>query len=197
MPNDRMPAGPVAQRVAVNVRQLRKRRGLDLADVSDRMRQLGRPMAVGALSKLELGQRRVDVDDLAALAIALNTTPNRLLLSEQATDATVGLTPTVTWTGRQAWRWASGEGVAPLPPWERIPNFDRSAEWTAESRPHDPPDTTSWREIEEHKSELADFVNALWRTERETGLPRKAILGFIDSADFLRSIWSPDQAENG
>lgn len=197
MPNDRIPAGPVARRVAANVRQLRKLRGLDLSHVADRMKALGRPAAVGALSKLELGQRRVDVDDLVALAIALDTTPNRLLLTEQARDGEVGLAPTITWTERAAWQWASGQGIAPLPPWQKAPNFDRSAEWSAESRPHDPPDTTSWREVEDHRKELAEFVYALWRTERETGLSRGAILGFIESADFLRSLWIPAESDNG
>jgi hypothetical protein len=37
-------------------------------------------MSAYSISKIETTDRRIDVDDLVALAVALDTTPNRLLL---------------------------------------------------------------------------------------------------------------------
>ena len=71
---------------AVNVRQVRGERRLTLDDVRDRLTELGRPILKTGLSKIETGERRVDVDDLLALALALETTPNRLLLDASADD---------------------------------------------------------------------------------------------------------------
>jgi hypothetical protein len=44
------------------------------------MAAAGRPILPSGLSKIEQGQRAVDVDDLVALAIALQVNPNALLL---------------------------------------------------------------------------------------------------------------------
>lgn len=71
---------PYAAMVAENVRVLRKERGLGLADLSARLAELGRPLSLKVLSKMELGDRGIDVDDLVALAGALDVTPERLLM---------------------------------------------------------------------------------------------------------------------
>jgi hypothetical protein len=107
------PRGPAAQRVSKNIRALRWERGLDLADLSKRLGNLGQPIAVSGLSKLELGQRRVDVDDLVALALALDVTPNRLLLTEDASDDRVVLVGGGRCSTRSAWRW-HGAGRAEM-----------------------------------------------------------------------------------
>jgi hypothetical protein len=55
--------------------------------LSDRLAEVGRPIVPSGLSKIELGNRRVDVDDLTALAAALDTIPNDLLYEpEQAPE---------------------------------------------------------------------------------------------------------------
>ncbi len=61
------------------MRQLREGKRLSLQDLSDRLAAIGRPILPSGLSKIELGHRRVDVDDLEALAFALETVPGRLL----------------------------------------------------------------------------------------------------------------------
>jgi transcriptional regulator with XRE-family HTH domain len=43
------------------------------------MTTVGRPMLASALSKAETGERRIDVDDLDALARALAVTPHNLM----------------------------------------------------------------------------------------------------------------------
>ena len=52
---------------------------MDLAGLSARLTTVGWPIPVAALSRLENGNRRVDVDDLFALANALDVSPIALL----------------------------------------------------------------------------------------------------------------------
>jgi transcriptional regulator with XRE-family HTH domain len=52
--------------------------------LSERLAAHGRPMAVTAISRTEYRQRRVDVDDLIALAAALGVSPTALLLPARA-----------------------------------------------------------------------------------------------------------------
>ena len=87
-----------ADNVRAQVRAQRKAKGLLLKDLSATLEANGYPMSVGTLSKLEAGTRTVTVDDLAALARALGTTPeilmrwvndpaaNREIVSEAVTD---------------------------------------------------------------------------------------------------------------
>lgn len=70
---------PAAVRVARNVRAIRERNGLTLAQLSEAMGRAGVPTSLATLSKLELGQRKVSVDDLEALAEALGVTVRSLL----------------------------------------------------------------------------------------------------------------------
>lgn len=98
--------------MARNVESLRRAQGLSQQQVADRMGELGRPVAMSAVSKIEKGQRRVDPDDLVALAIALNVNPSRLLLNDGNLDEELPLTPTRSAPRWAAWQWA--DGVAPL-----------------------------------------------------------------------------------
>ncbi|MGW3486515.1 helix-turn-helix domain-containing protein [Streptomyces sp. NPDC001054] len=69
--------GKIGQRVAAEVARLRGR--VTVRELSARLEELGRPILPSGISKIEHGLRRVDVDDLVALAMALEVTPNRLL----------------------------------------------------------------------------------------------------------------------
>ncbi|MEU1908146.1 helix-turn-helix domain-containing protein [Streptomyces hygroscopicus] len=70
--------GVVGQRVAKEVARLRGR--IPVRELSQRLAKLGRPILPSGITKIEQGQRRIDVDDLVALAVALEVTPIRLLL---------------------------------------------------------------------------------------------------------------------
>jgi transcriptional regulator with XRE-family HTH domain len=72
--------GPTALTTARNVRRFRRSRGLGYAELSRRLTDLGREIPPLGLRHLEAGARRVDVDDLVALAIALRVSPLALLL---------------------------------------------------------------------------------------------------------------------
>jgi transcriptional regulator with XRE-family HTH domain len=75
-----METGPTGQTVAENMKRLYKNRGLTLVQLSERTEQAGRGLSVSALSLIATGKRRVDVDDLMVLAVALDVSPISLLL---------------------------------------------------------------------------------------------------------------------
>jgi transcriptional regulator with XRE-family HTH domain len=105
--------GPLTQQVATNAQKIRKTRRLTLAQVAERMSDLGRPMTLNGVSKIERGNRGVDLDDVVALARALDVPPLVLVLpigSEPAVELLPGY-EVRPWT---AARWFTGE--QPLPP---------------------------------------------------------------------------------
>lgn len=73
--------GDVGTQVAAVVSELRKRRGWDQKRFAELVTEAGRPMSASMVGKIEGGGRRVDVDDLVALAFAPEVSPSRLLLS--------------------------------------------------------------------------------------------------------------------
>jgi transcriptional regulator with XRE-family HTH domain len=68
--------GPTSRKVVENVKRLRAERRWSLVELSEEMGQAGRPILSSGLHRLERGKRRVDVDDLVALArvFAVNVT---------------------------------------------------------------------------------------------------------------------------
>ena len=73
------PIGPVGHIVRLNVRRLREVRGLSLQKLSNGLGEVGHPLVPSGLGRLELGERRVDVDDLVALAKVFDVPPVDLL----------------------------------------------------------------------------------------------------------------------
>jgi transcriptional regulator with XRE-family HTH domain len=102
--------GPVARRVSANVHRLRKQDRMSLKGLSKRLGELGRWIPLNGVHGIEQGQRRVDVDDLVALALALKVTPNDLLLPDvrESGNAEIPLTSkVVAVSARAAWEWAT------------------------------------------------------------------------------------------
>src|SRR5688572_761624 len=94
------------------MREIRTARGLTLQQLSNRLAELGRPILLSALSKIEKGQRRVDTDDLVAIALALEVSPNHLLLSDDAeSESEVRLTHGFSTHAQAAWEWALHGGM--------------------------------------------------------------------------------------
>src|SRR5215217_3344912 len=85
--------GQVGQAVSENIRAVRERRGLTQQQLAARLGELGRPIQASAVAKVEAGDRRVDVDDLAAFAVALNVSPARLLVPDVDQDEDVRMVP--------------------------------------------------------------------------------------------------------
>jgi transcriptional regulator with XRE-family HTH domain len=104
--------GAVAERVRDNIKRIRQDRRLTGGQLAELLGALGRPMQPTAINKIETGARRVDVDDVVAISLALNTTPNRLLLNDPADhQAELEVAPHVGAAAFQAWAWANGQQV--------------------------------------------------------------------------------------
>lgn len=98
--------GPTTRTVAHRVREHRKRREMDLAALSRALEDLEWPIPVAALSRLENENRRIDVDDVMALAVALNVSPLDLLLPSPSSDSSLptGIRGDVNLA--EVWAWA-------------------------------------------------------------------------------------------
>ncbi|MEB3966254.1 helix-turn-helix transcriptional regulator [Streptomyces kunmingensis] len=118
MTTGRIEVGPTGRTVAANVKRLREGRGLTLRALSAALKDNGRPLSADALNKIENGDgnqargvRRVDVDDLVALAVALDVSPLALLLPHDARGV-AEITGAGEVDGRDAWSW--GRSMSPL-----------------------------------------------------------------------------------
>jgi transcriptional regulator with XRE-family HTH domain len=78
--------GYVGERVAARLKEMRTNRGWSLADVERHMDGAGRSIPRSGISKIESGERRVDVDDLAAFCQVFDVLPSALLGSPDATS---------------------------------------------------------------------------------------------------------------
>jgi transcriptional regulator with XRE-family HTH domain len=89
-----LPLGATGKQVALNVAQIRKARGLSLRSLSRAMEDAGWLLSADSLNKIELGVRRVDVDELVALAAVFEVEPSVLLapitISTQVVSAVSG-----------------------------------------------------------------------------------------------------------
>lgn len=74
--------GPTAETVSANVKRLRTEQNLGLRGLATKLAEVGRPLTHSAVDQIEKGNRRVDVDDLLALAAALDVTVAALLMPE-------------------------------------------------------------------------------------------------------------------
>lgn len=120
--------GTTGETVARNVKRLRGT--TPYTELSAQLAQLGRDIPTWGLRKIESGGRRVDADDLVALAVALEVSPLTLLtpVSDSA-DSEVSATAAGEMTAGQLFRWFRGDAPHPgqvqtasmhrtLPEWE-------------------------------------------------------------------------------
>lgn len=172
------------------------------------MRAIGRPLFPSAISKIENGHRRVDADELVALAVALDCTPNRLLIAPQAGDEEIQLTEGSTElpiggrvqtepSTRDAWRWA--RGTEPLHPGASVQHTDdfeadlhqtfanqdeRRRRFQRENRPDDVPDHTDYSALPvELRAALDSVIEAALQPlvdAYERGLPWKTVLRHLE-----------------
>lgn len=84
--------GECGEHAAAAVTSHRQRRGWDQRYLAEQVTAGGRPMSTSVLGKIEAGTRRVDVDDLVALAAALDIPP-ALLLPGGADDSPAAADP--------------------------------------------------------------------------------------------------------
>jgi transcriptional regulator with XRE-family HTH domain len=138
--------GPTAATVAINVRRLREGLNLGLRALAKRLADTGRPLTHTALDKIEREKRRVDVDDLMALAAALDVSPATLLMPDvtptpvkdklsyrPAWDAPVEVTglPPESVSAHGLWLWLTAQN----PPRRHADDTTEFPVWAARSVP--------------------------------------------------------------
>jgi len=116
----------VQKRIGENVAAYRKLRHLSVRGLSERVIELGCPIYPSAISKIEKGKRRVDADDLVALAVALHVTPNSLLLPRECHPGSTVEVAGQTVKPLEAWAWATGGGPIPASAPEVLPVITES-----------------------------------------------------------------------
>lgn len=103
--------GHTGATVAENVARLREAQRITYAEMSRILGEAGRPIPPLGLRRIEAGERRIDVDDLVALAVALNVSPITLLMPE-ADDEDSEVTVTGVDQAQPAstvWNWLAGQ----------------------------------------------------------------------------------------
>lgn len=73
--------GPMGRHAAAAIARIRGERGWEQRDLAARVATAGRGLSASVLSKIESGVRRIDVDDLVAIAAALEVSPALLILA--------------------------------------------------------------------------------------------------------------------
>ncbi len=111
MAGKEIPLGPTGETVRENVARYRRTAGFSYAELSRRLETVGRPLAPLGLRRIEAGERRVDVDDLMALAVVLGVHPPALLMPQYSGH---GIRREITGTGSVktdvAWHWMRFNG---------------------------------------------------------------------------------------
>lgn len=120
---------PTGRTVAENIARLRTSQGLSLRELSAKLKHAGRPITPDGLNRIENLARRVDADDLVALAFVLGVNPNTLLFppvnSSFYAVSITGVRGPGTDAGT-AWAWANGE--RPLITFEMAAALDAAGE---------------------------------------------------------------------
>lgn len=96
--------GPISRYAAANLLRLRTARGLSTTRLSDAMKEVGHSIPPTGITRIEKGERRVDLDDLVALAVALRVSPTALLLPPSVVGE-VDVAPAKTVKAVDAWMW--------------------------------------------------------------------------------------------
>ncbi|MGH1551004.1 helix-turn-helix domain-containing protein [Leifsonia poae] len=91
--------------VASNLARIRKSKQLSLKDIETATADRGRRLSFSGLSKIENGDRRVDVDDLMVLAQVLDVSPLTLMLPTGEPDDVVDVSGGKGSVGL-LWEWA-------------------------------------------------------------------------------------------
>ncbi|HET7388706.1 MAG TPA: helix-turn-helix transcriptional regulator [Nocardioidaceae bacterium] len=102
------PSGNTNMHVAANLRAARQAIGMDLRTFADKIKETGRAVSASALSKVENGDRRVDVDDLTVFAYILGTTPAALLTPPEGAPTPTGV-PEGDYEAEELRAWVRGQ----------------------------------------------------------------------------------------
>lgn len=150
-----------------NVQRIREAQRLTYVELSRRLGDAGRPIPVLGLRRIERGERRVDGDDLVALAFVLGVSPLTLLLPwTEAADERVQVLGDVEVTAAQLWDWADGR--TPLVVSETDPRGDRQR-YELDARP-------PWARAWVRNATMAELVDAVQKYDQQAGAELREVL---------------------
>ena len=112
------------------MKRIRVARGMSLRELEELLNELGHGIAHSGLSKIENTTRRVDVDDLLAIALALNVSPLALLLPDKRDPEAIAKITGTSATIGELWYWAQGN--SPLPHDVGVEKHGEHETWTPE-----------------------------------------------------------------
>lgn len=102
--------GPTGETAADNVKRIREKLRMTYAELSRILEGMGRPIPPLGLRRIEEGDRRIDVDDLVALAVALGVSPITLLMPDTAEpNSDIGVTAIGDLPAIEYWQWMRTE----------------------------------------------------------------------------------------
>jgi|SRR5215217_965559 len=130
--------GPTGKAVCANVKRWRDEKNLTYAELARRLERIGRSIPVLGLRRIESEDRRVDADDLVALALAFEVAPITLLMpgmpraaDRHAKVAVTGVKGRVS--AEKLWLWLAAENpLTEMSVWTFMVNAQpewRHAQW--------------------------------------------------------------------
>ncbi|MFH9589169.1 helix-turn-helix domain-containing protein [Streptomyces luteogriseus] len=126
------PMGPVGEALMHNIKRIREGQRLTFVKLSEELTEIGRPIPILGLRRIERGERRVDAEELLALAYVLGVQPVDLLVPPELEDeASYSIAPTVQVTAGAARDWISGVGFLPS---TDVADMARALQWMPKSR---------------------------------------------------------------
>lgn len=179
--------GPVSNVVAQNLLRVRKARRFTTQQLAVRLVELGQPIPASGITRIEKGDRRVDVDDLMALAVALNVAPTTLLLPPTAGSQSVRLASNYAVSGRTAWQWAEGERTAS----DWLPGADAPI---AEPGADPATSTDAWEAGQEFARQQADYKELAQPDERRRASDHRTVQLAKNLAQVVQDLVIPDPA---
>lgn len=159
MAGKKIELGPTGEIVRDNIRRLRRARGLGFAELSRELEHHGRPIPPLGLRRIEEGERRVDVDDLTALAVVLWTSPATLLSPSMFGAFTATYTGLGEVGTHDLIAWMKGEKLDPRAPAEELALRARFAAETQPRRDPLPTDDQS-EQVRDASRRLIDAYRA-------------------------------------
>jgi transcriptional regulator with XRE-family HTH domain len=100
--------------LAANIKRVREAQRLSLAELSRLTSEAGWEVPLIALRRIERMERRIDFDDLLALAYVLRVAPVDLMVPNTATDEPYPVTATIEIEADTVREWIRGEELAAL-----------------------------------------------------------------------------------
>lgn len=103
--------GATGTTVAENIQRCRSNQRLGYAEMSRMLDEVGRSIPPLGLRRIESGERRVDVDDLVAIAAVLGVSPTTLMMpsTPNPDDEVVSSARPESVPAQRLWRWFCAE----------------------------------------------------------------------------------------